>query len=102
MTISDIAFLSDLETIINDRIENPNTESYTAKLIQAGTKRIAQKVGEEGVELALAAATGDKDEVIDEAADLMYHLIVLLADQELNLGAVAERLRTRHSGHSEG
>ena len=99
MTISDIAFLSDLEAIINDRIENPSAESYTAQLFQAGTKRIAQKVGEEGVELALAAATGDKDEVIDEAADLMYHLIVLLADQELSLGAVADRLRTRHSGH---
>ncbi len=99
MTISDIAFLSDLEVIINDRIENPSTESYTAQLFQAGTKRIAQKVGEEGVELALAAATGDKEEVIDEAADLMYHLIVLLADQKLSLGAVADRLRTRHSGH---
>lgn len=99
MTISDIAFLSDLEEIIKDRIENPTAESYTAQLFQAGTKRIAQKVGEEGVELALAAATGDKDEVIDEAADLIYHLIVLLADKQLNLGAVANRLRTRHSGH---
>jgi len=48
--------------------------------------------------LAIAAATGDKDEVIDEAADLMYHLIVLLADQELNLGAISNRLRTRHFG----
>ena len=99
MTISDIAFFSDLEEIINDRIENPNNDSYTARLVEAGTKRIAQKVGEEGVELALAAATGDKDEVIDEAADLMYHLIVLLADQGLQLGAVANRLRTRHSGN---
>jgi len=98
VTISDIAFLSDLEEIINDRIENPKSESYTAQLFQAGTKRIAQKVGEEGIELALAAATGDKDEVIDEAADLMYHLLVLLADQHLKLGTVAKRLRTRHSG----
>ena len=99
MTISDIAFLSDLEEIINDRIKNPNTESYTAQLFHAGTKRIAQKVGEEGVELALAAVAGDTDEVIDEAADLVYHLIVLLADQKLDLGAVANRLQTRHSGH---
>ena len=97
MTISDIAFFSDLEEIINVRIANPSTDSYTARLVQAGSKRIAQKVGEEGIELALAAATGDKAEVVDEAADLMYHLIVLLADQELNLGAVANRLRTRHS-----
>ena len=98
MTISDIAFLSDLEDIVNDRLKNPNSGSYTARLAKAGTKRIAQKLGEEGIELALAAAMGDKDEVIDEAADLMYHLIVLLADQGLNLGAVSNRLRTRHSG----
>lgn len=99
MTISDIAFFSELEDIVHDRIDDPLAESYTASLIQAGRKRIAQKVGEEGVELALAAVAGDKDEVIDEAADLMYHLIVLLADQELNLGAIANRLRTRHSGN---
>ena len=98
MTISDIAFFSELEDIIHNRIDNPTEESYTAGLIQSGSKRIAQKLGEEGVELALAAATGDKAEVIDEAADLMYHLIVLLADQELNLGAISNRLRTRHSG----
>jgi phosphoribosyl-ATP pyrophosphohydrolase/phosphoribosyl-AMP cyclohydrolase len=98
VTISDIAFFSELEDIIHNRIDNPTDESYTARLMQSGSKRIAQKVGEEGVELALAAATGDKGEVIDEAADLMYHLIVLLADQELNLGAIANRLRTRHSG----
>lgn len=98
MTISDIAFFSELEDIIHNRIDNPTDESYTARLIQSGSKRIAQKLGEEGVELALAAATGDKDEVVDEAADLMYHLIVLLADQELNLGAISNRLRTRHFG----
>jgi len=98
VTISDIAFFSELEDIIHNRIDNPTDESYTARLMQSGSKRIAQKLGEEGVELALAAATGDKDEVIDEAADLMYHLIVLLADQELNLAAISNRLRTRHSG----
>jgi phosphoribosyl-ATP pyrophosphohydrolase/phosphoribosyl-AMP cyclohydrolase len=98
VTISDIAFFSELEDIIRNRIDNPTSESYTASLMKSGSKRIAQKLGEEGVELALAAATGDKDEVIDEAADLMYHLIVLLADQQLGLGAIANRLRTRHAG----
>jgi phosphoribosyl-ATP pyrophosphohydrolase/phosphoribosyl-AMP cyclohydrolase len=98
VTISDIAFFSELEDIIHNRMNNPTDESYTARLVQSGSKRIAQKLGEEGVELAIAAATGDKDEVIDEAADLMYHLIVLLADQELNLGAISNRLRTRHFG----
>jgi len=98
VSISDIAFLEDLEEIINARLRNPTEESYTAHLASAGSKRIAQKVGEEGVELALAAATGDRDEVVDEAADLVYHMIVLLADQDLGLKDVCDRLRTRHSG----
>ncbi len=97
MTYSDIAFLSDLEEIINDRLTNPSEESYTTQLALAGTKRMAQKVAEEGVEVALAAAAGDRDEVVDEAADLIFHLMVLLADQELSLGTIARRLKTRHS-----
>lgn len=97
MSISDIAFLEDLEMIVHGRLKDPTEESYTARLAQAGTKRIAQKVGEEGVELALAAALGDKDEVIDEAADLLYHVIVLLTVQDLGLKDVCDRLRTRHS-----
>ncbi len=98
MSISDIAFLEDLETIVHGRLKDPTEDSYTARLAKAGTKRIAQKVGEEGVELALAAAMGDKDEVIDEAADLLYHMIVLLTVQDLGLKDVCDRLRTRHSG----
>ena len=99
MSISDIAFLEDLESIINSRLENPTEESYTARLAQAGTKRIAQKLGEEGVELALAAACGDEDEVVDEAADLVFHLLVLLAERGLSLKDVSKRLQTRHSGN---
>ena len=99
MSISDIAFLEDLEAIVRSRLQEPTEDSYTARLASAGTKRIAQKVGEEGVELALAAAGGDRDEVVDEAADLLYHVIVLLADQGLGLKDVCDRLRTRHSGH---
>lgn len=97
MSISDIAFLEDLETIIHDRLKDPTEDSYTARLATAGIKRIAQKVGEEGVELALAAAAGDKNEVIDEAADLLYHVIVLLTVQDLRLKDVCDRLRTRHA-----
>ena len=97
MSISDIAFLEDLETIVHDRLKDPGEDSYTARLATAGMKRIAQKVGEEGVELALAAAAGDEDEVIDETADLLYHVIVLLAVQNLGLKDVCDRLRTRHS-----
>jgi phosphoribosyl-ATP pyrophosphohydrolase len=99
VSISDIAFLEDLETIVKDRLQNPTEESYTARLAAAGSKRIAQKVGEEGVELALAAASGDADEVIDEAADLLYHVVVLLATQGLGLKDVCDRLQTRHGGH---
>jgi len=94
---TDITFLGYLEEIINARLQDPSDDNYTARLAQAGTRRIAQKVAEEGVELALAAAAGDKDEVIDEAADLIYHLIVLLAYQEISLGTIAKRLKTRHS-----
>lgn len=97
MSYSDIDFLIDLEGIIRDRLDNPVEDSYTARLAEAGNKRIAQKVGEEGVELALAAAAESRDEIVDEAADLMYHLIVLLANQGLTLADVSARLKTRHA-----
>ena len=99
MTKSDIAFIGQLETIVQERLNNPSDASYTAQLAAAGTKRIAQKVGEEAVELALAATSGDREEIIDEAADLVYHLIVLLADQRLSLTDIANRLESRHAGH---
>ena len=98
MSNSDIDFLAELEQIVRDRLSKPNETSYTAKLADAGIKRIAQKVGEEGVELALAAATGDKPEVLEESADLLYHVIVLLASQGLSLEDVSDCLRERHSG----
>lgn len=98
MSRADIQFIAELESIVRSRMQQDSDESYTARLIASGTKRIAQKVGEEAVELALAATSGSQQETIDEAADLVYHLIVLLADQDLSLGNIAERLRTRHSG----
>ncbi len=100
MSNSDIAFISKLESIVQERLKNPSDESYTATLAAAGTKRIAQKLGEEGVELALAATSGDREEIIDEAADLVYHLIVLLADQGLSLPDIAKRLEARHADRS--
>ena len=98
MSKPDIAFIAQLETIVNNRIKSGTEKSYTARLAAAGTKRIAQKVGEEGVELALAAAAGSEQETIDEAADLIYHLIVLLADRGLSLEDVTRRLESRHLG----
>ena len=98
MTKPDIAFIAELETIVTERLAAGGEQSYTARLAAAGTKRIAQKVGEEGVELALAAAAGTQQETIDEAADLVYHLIVLLASRGLSLEDIATRLSARHSG----
>jgi len=92
-----ITFIAELESIIVQRLAAGSDESYTARLAAAGTTRIAQKVGEEGVELALAAAAGSQQETIDEAADLIYHLIVLLADRGLSLEDIATRLEARHS-----
>ncbi|MCV5919877.1 phosphoribosyl-ATP diphosphatase, partial [Escherichia coli] len=70
--------------------------SYTAKLYASGTKRIAQKVGEEGVETALAATVNDRFELKNEASDLMYHLLVLLQDQGLSLQDIIANLKSRH------
>ena len=97
MNKPNITFIAELESIVVQRLAAGSDESYTARLAAAGTKRIAQKVGEEGVELALAAAAGSQQEIIDEAADLLYHLIVLLADRGLSLEDIATRLETRHS-----
>ena len=89
-------FLRSLEVLIQSRRHaNPET-SYTAQLFARGTKRIAQKVGEEGVETALAATVKDKEELKNEAADLVYHLLVLLADADLELADVIDILRARH------
>lgn len=94
--MSNIDFLETLESVIQSRMDDPPEGSYTASLVAAGPKRIAQKVGEEGVELALAAVAGDRDETIDEAADLVYHLLVLLNSGDISLADVAEKLKARH------
>lgn len=89
-------FLHQLEQLLAARKSADPASSYTAQLYASGTKRIAQKVGEEGVETALAATVNDRDELVNEASDLIYHLLVLLQDQELNLGAVINNLKQRH------
>ena len=91
-----LAFFAALERLIAERQTDRPEGSYTTRLFDAGTRRIAQKVGEEGVETALAAATGDKEELINESADLLYHLLVLLRDSELGLEEVIITLRKRH------
>ncbi|MDA5543643.1 MULTISPECIES: bifunctional phosphoribosyl-AMP cyclohydrolase/phosphoribosyl-ATP diphosphatase HisIE [Yersinia] len=93
---SDWGFLYQLEQLLASRKSADPDSSYTAKLYASGTKRIAQKVGEEGVETALAATVNDREELTNEASDLMYHLLVLLQDQDLDLSKVIGRLRERH------
>lgn len=93
---SDWSFLYQLEQVLAERKHADPKSSYTASLYASGTKRIAQKVGEEGVEVALAATVNDRHELTNEASDLVYHLLVLLQDQDLNLSTVIENLRQRH------
>ena len=98
MTAEQLNFLQELERVIRDRIANPSEESYTARLVASGAKRVAQKVGEEGVELALAAVDGPDDEVLNEAADLVFHLLVLLRVRSVGLRDVVKVLEARHIG----
>jgi len=93
---ADWTFLYQLEQVLAERKHADPKSSYTASLYASGTKRIAQKVGEEGVEVALAATVNDRHELTNEASDLVYHLLVLLQDQDLNLSTVIENLRQRH------
>ncbi len=97
MSSAKLDFLTTLEAIIADRLENPPAESYTANLVALGPKRVAQKVGEEAVEVALASIDGDREEITNEAADLIFHLLVLLQSQSISLANVTALLEARHS-----
>ena len=89
-------FLADLERVLAARKDADPKSSYTASLYNKGIKRIAQKVGEEGVETALAATVRDKEELKNEAADLLYHLTVLLQASDMSLNDALDVLRERH------
>jgi phosphoribosyl-ATP pyrophosphohydrolase/phosphoribosyl-AMP cyclohydrolase len=91
-----VSFLSQLQDIIGQRIAQSPEGSYTAKLYAQGIRRMAQKVGEEGVEVALAAQSAGNDELVGEAADLLFHLALLLRARDLSLDAVAAELAARH------
>ena len=94
--MSDTAFLVELQAIIRQRLADTPEGSYTARLASQGMLKVAQKLGEEGVELALAAAAQDQARVTAEAADLVYHLLLLLALRELTLDDVVAELERRH------
>ena len=89
-------FLQQLERVIAERRSAAPDGSYTASLLASGRQRIAQKVGEEGVELALAGVGDDRARVVAETADLLYHVLVLLAARDISLDEVLEELERRH------
>ena len=92
-----IAFLAKLEGIIAQRAAEKPEASYTARLLDKGINRVAQKVGEEGVELALAGAAQGDDKVIEESADLLFHMLVLLRARGVSLSQVVSQLESRHT-----
>jgi len=93
---ADLDFLNYLEKVIQDRKINPRASSYTNQLFDAGIKKIAQKVGEEATELVIDAVDGDINRIKEEAADLLYHLLVLLVNREIALKDVISVLEKRH------
>lgn len=93
---SSSGFLLQLEQIIAARRGAATENSYTATLLAAGRQRIAQKVGEEGVELALAGVGDDRERVISETADLLYHVLVLLAERRIGIDEIEKELEKRH------
>jgi phosphoribosyl-ATP pyrophosphohydrolase/phosphoribosyl-AMP cyclohydrolase len=93
----ELAFLCRLERIIEARIRDRPEGSYTATLLAQGPLRIAQKVGEEGLELALASIAQGDTEIIGEAADLLYHTLLLLKSRGIGLGTVVGELQRRHA-----
>lgn len=89
-------FLYELEKIISDRKNNPTDESYTASLFKKGINKIAQKVGEEATEVVIEAMDNNLDLLKEETSDLIYHLLVLLAEKNISLNEISELLRKRH------
>jgi phosphoribosyl-ATP pyrophosphohydrolase/phosphoribosyl-AMP cyclohydrolase len=99
-----VSFLAELERLVQRRRQNPQEEpnSYTVKLFQKGMAKMAQKVGEEAVETVIDAVAGNTEGLKGEAADLLYHLLVLLTASGLSLEDVVQVLRQRHSTISAG
>ena len=92
-----VLFLTELQDFINKRKKEMPEGSYTTALFNKGTKRIAQKVGEEALETVIEAVSGTNEKLVYEASDILYHLIVLLADKGLRIEDVAAELLKRHN-----
>ena len=89
-------FIYELEQVIDQRIKDDSEESYTNSLFKKGINKVAQKVGEEAVELVIEAKDNNIDLFKNEAADLLYHLLILLKTKEVNLENIEEVLKKRH------
>jgi phosphoribosyl-ATP pyrophosphohydrolase/phosphoribosyl-AMP cyclohydrolase len=100
MPVGELSFLSNLENIIAACIGRKPESGYTAQLYAKGRRRIAQKVGEEGIEVALAAVGADDAEVISESADLLFHLLLLLKSRGQSLITVVRELESRHAARA--
>lgn len=96
MELSQLEFLVKLDQVIEDRKKNPQEGSYTTKLFNKGINKIAQKVGEEAVELIIEAKDNDENLFHNECADLLYHLMILLEEKGTDLAAVVKILEERH------
>lgn len=92
-----LGFLGELSRLLDERFKTRPEKSYTTSLFEGGIDRMAQKVGEEGVEVVIAAKNAETAPLIGEAADLVFHLMVLLRARSLSLHDVVEKLRRRHS-----
>ena len=90
-------FLFELEKIISDRKENPTEKSYTSSLFKKGVNAVAQKVGEEAVELIIEAKDNDPERFKNEAADLLFHYLILLREKGFTLDDIVAVLKERHS-----
>jgi phosphoribosyl-ATP pyrophosphohydrolase/phosphoribosyl-AMP cyclohydrolase len=94
----DASMLDRLESVVASRRQSTADKSYTASLFAKGRHKIAQKVGEEGLETAMAGVAQDDDRLIDESADLLFHLLVLLNERGVPMRTVLQRLDARHNG----
>ena len=92
-----IAFLAKLEQVVAQRASEKPEASYTARLLEKGIAKVAQKVGEEGVETALAGVNESDQKLVEESADLLFHLLVLLCARGLPLAQVVRQLESRHT-----
>jgi phosphoribosyl-ATP pyrophosphohydrolase/phosphoribosyl-AMP cyclohydrolase len=93
---SGIEFIEYLSKVIKDRKENPSERSYTSSLFEKGINKIAQKVGEEAVELVIEGKDDNKELFMNEAADLLFHYLVLLEAKGIDISEVIEVLQSRH------